>query len=270
LDDGFLLRFLRVSKFDLDKAVDRLEKYFELQKEWPELYGDFTYKSVQHLLETGVSELMPEKDENGLTTIVFRLSKWDSARYNVHEVYRAAVFLWEFMLLDESVQVHGIRVVGDQGSLSFAHIRATPMRVNKMWSKAVDGCYPFRSKGAVMINFPGWFMSIFNLFQAFMSQKMKDRIVLIGRNEPVEKLFQHVPAKYLPEDMGGSVSNKNQADWTSKLKKLAPKIEADFAYLKSHCSTTGTYRKLEDDADMLAAMDIAKLQIEEAEEGTKL
>ena len=90
----------------------------------------------------------------------------------------------------ESVQVHGIRVVGDQGSLSFAHIRATPMRVNKMWSKAVDGCYPFRSKGAVMIKFPGWFMSIFNLFQAFMSQKMKDRIVLIGRNEPDEKLFQ--------------------------------------------------------------------------------
>jgi hypothetical protein len=42
LDDGFLLRFLRVSKFDLDKAVDRLEKYFELQKEWPELYGYFT------------------------------------------------------------------------------------------------------------------------------------------------------------------------------------------------------------------------------------
>ncbi|CAG5084633.1 Oidioi.mRNA.OKI2018_I69.PAR.g10697.t1.cds [Oikopleura dioica] len=212
LDDGFLLRFLRVSKFDLDKAVDRLEKYFELQKEWPELYG-------------------------------------------------------------ESVQVHGVRVVGDQGSLSFAHIRATPMRVNKMWSRAVDGCYPFRSKGAVMIKFPGWFMSIFNLFQTFMSQKMKDRIVLIGRNEPDEKLFQHVPAKYLPEDMGGEVSNKNQAEWTCKLKKLAPKIEADFAYLKSHCSTTGTYRKIEDDdTDMLAAMEIAKLKIEnaEVEEGTEL
>jgi len=40
--------------------------------------------------------------------------------------------------------------------------------------------------------------------------------------------------------------------------------------LKSHCSTTGTYRKLEDDTDMLAAMDIAKLKIEEAEEGTEL
>ena len=91
-----------------------------------------------------------------------------------------------------------------------------------------------------MIKFPGWFMSIFNLFQTFMSQKMKDRIVLIGRNEPDEKLFQvalirkisklknglqHVPAKYLPEDMGGEVSNKNQTEWTSKLKKLAPKVK---------------------------------------------
>ena len=63
-------------------------------------FSDFTYKSVQHLLETGVSELMPEKDENGLSTIVFRLSKWDSTRYTVHEVYRAAVFLWEYMLLE--------------------------------------------------------------------------------------------------------------------------------------------------------------------------
>ena len=38
-------------------------------------------------------------------------------------------------------------------------------------------------------------------------------------------------------------------------------IEADFAYLKSHCSTTGTYRKLEDDTDMLAAMEIAKVNL---------
>jgi len=79
-----------------------------------------------------------------------RLEKWDPNEYDVHQVYRAAVFLNEFALLDETIQVHGTKVVGDQGSLSWAHIRAQPMRISKLWSECIES-YPIRNKRVAMI-----------------------------------------------------------------------------------------------------------------------
>ena len=35
------VRYLRVAKYDLDKAAERIEQYFSLQREWPELYSKF-------------------------------------------------------------------------------------------------------------------------------------------------------------------------------------------------------------------------------------
>ena len=54
-------------------------------------------------------------------------------------------------LFSESIQVNGIKVCGDQGSLSWNHIKNTPMKVNKLWAQAVDGCYPIRNKKTAMI-----------------------------------------------------------------------------------------------------------------------
>ena len=43
---------------------------------------------------------MPDKDEEGITYLVFRLEKWDPAVDSIHEVYRACIFLWEYILLE--------------------------------------------------------------------------------------------------------------------------------------------------------------------------
>ena len=58
-DDAFLLRYLRVAKFDMKNAVERLERFFQLQRDWPELYGDFKWDDrMERLLESGSTELM--------------------------------------------------------------------------------------------------------------------------------------------------------------------------------------------------------------------
>ena len=172
LDEGFVLRYLRVAKFDVKNAVNRLERFFQLQRDWPELYGHWKFdERMERLLEAGSTELMPDPDEDGVRYLVFRLSAWDPAVDSVHEVYRACIFLWEYILLElvpfvnpinnynltisESIQVNGVKVCGDQGSLSWNHLKNTPMKVNKLWAQAVDGCYPIRNKKVAMIKVSG-------------------------------------------------------------------------------------------------------------------
>ena len=50
----------------------------------------------------------------------------------------------------------------DQGGLTWGQITAQPMRVTKMWSKAVDKCYPFRNKKVAMIKV--FFLCRFSFF----------------------------------------------------------------------------------------------------------
>ena len=101
-----------------------MAKYFEVQRQWPELYGNFKFDTVKELLLAGVSEMMPKRDDDGVMYTVFRknyekifvrkkfkfywcyfinkhrLEKWDPNEYDVNQVYRAAVFLNEFALLE--------------------------------------------------------------------------------------------------------------------------------------------------------------------------
>ena len=65
------------------------------------MFSNFKWdEKMERLLSTGSTELMPEKDEDGVTYLVFRLEKWNPAIDNIHEVYRACIFLWEYILLE--------------------------------------------------------------------------------------------------------------------------------------------------------------------------
>ena len=49
-----------------------MAKYFEVQRQWPELYGNFKFDTVKELLLAGVSEMMPKRDDDGIMYTVFR------------------------------------------------------------------------------------------------------------------------------------------------------------------------------------------------------
>ena len=99
LDDAFLVRFLRSSKFDLERALTRLENYFQLQIDWPENFGDFRFETIKPLLEDGMSQFIESKRDDVIATVAFRGRKWDYKKYPISMVYRAATFVFEYCLL---------------------------------------------------------------------------------------------------------------------------------------------------------------------------
>ena len=99
LDDQYLLRFLRVSKYDQEAALKRLESMFALQKEWHELFGDFTFESIRPLLEAGMAQIMPQRDDDGCVVLSMKGSPWDPSEHSIHHVYRTIMFIEEVILL---------------------------------------------------------------------------------------------------------------------------------------------------------------------------
>ena len=67
-------------------------------------------------------------------------------------------------------------------------------------------------------------MTIYNIYKKFSSSKMQERIMFVGRNDNMEKLYEYFPKEYLPEDMGGEIPESNQKEWTKKLEKISKKV----------------------------------------------
>ncbi|CAG5077896.1 Oidioi.mRNA.OKI2018_I69.PAR.g8838.t1.cds [Oikopleura dioica] len=242
LDDVFLVRFLRVSKFDLDRALNRLENYFQLQIDWPENFGDFRFETIKPLLEAGMSQLMKKRGEDGMSTICFRAKEWDYEKYPISMVYRAATFVFEYCLLDESFQINGCRAVGDMSGLSFAYMRHMEIRIVKMWARALDKCLPVRTKSMIIFNQPSFIVMIFKIFQMVMSKKMRERMQMFGKNEGSVRqiLLENVGEESLPEDFGGTVTQEEAKKFLEDIEEKAPQIEKSFSYLQKLYEKSGT------------------------------
>ena len=53
---------------------------------------------------------------------------------------------------------------------------------------------------------------------------MQERIMLIGRGDDIERLYEVFPKKCLPEDMGGDIPESNRQKWVKRLEAVAPQV----------------------------------------------
>merc|ERR1712110_724588 len=113
LDDQYLMRYLRVAKFDLAVSLERLEKMFKIQKEWKEVFDDFSFSSIEDLFRGDhgtLFQVMPSRDVNDGSIIVYgRPGNIKPEHFNLHRMYKSAIFLWEVLLLGDPVQIGGLK-----------------------------------------------------------------------------------------------------------------------------------------------------------------
>lgn len=83
-DDSFLLRFLRVKKFNVPLAEQMLLKYLNLKKTLPHLTAnlDFLSPTLNNLIADGYLFPSPCRDKNGRRVIIGLASKSKQKSYN--------------------------------------------------------------------------------------------------------------------------------------------------------------------------------------------
>ena len=83
--DNFLLRFLRVQKFDVSKACKMLEKYLILRTEHPEWFANWDLAqdiNLYELFHCGYVTVLPDPDKDGRKVILNYAVKFDTSKYN--------------------------------------------------------------------------------------------------------------------------------------------------------------------------------------------
>nr|XP_039256803.1 alpha-tocopherol transfer protein-like [Styela clava] len=215
-DDAFLLRFLRVRKFDQDRAYTMLFNYHKQRKEWRELFDLVDDPSkVDHLLRCGaVVPLYDRRAKDGTFITIGRPGLgFDDNTTMVHFI-AVLVLTLEKLLENEEFQIYGLTIIEDMADFGLYLAMQMPSLGSK-FLHIIQDAMPVRVKSVNMIHEALVFDVIYSIISSFMKEKMKNRLTLHG--DKFDKLHEKIDPANLPFSLGGSGPDLNPDWWTRQI-----------------------------------------------------
>lgn len=215
LDDEFLLKFLRSRKFDPDRALHLLQKYYRLRVDNPVLFQDFLPSAMKEVFSDNIQGILPHRAPSGAAIFVFKTSSWNTSKFHADDIFRANLMCLEKAIVDEATQKHGIAAIMDLEGFSFSHFRQMTPNHTRRIIALVQDCFPARFRDIHVVNEPTLFGVLFNLLKPFLNEKLKNRIFTHGND--FMSLHQYIPSDILPSEYGGRLEPFNNENWHLEL-----------------------------------------------------
>jgi len=218
-DNSFLLRFLRMKKFEVSDTIKVLDKYLKIRTQNPNWFTqlDIQEPKLNKLISDGYIFVLPQRDSKGRRMVYSKASAMDASIFTASDVMRAHLMTFEALLEDEDVQVNGVTYVFDERDVNWSHISVwTPSEVSKAFS-CCERALPIRHREINFVHLP-WTMSIvFQFAKSLLSQKLRERF---RTHANFDKLGDAVPTSILPQEAGGCVPMADMVDkWKAVLEE---------------------------------------------------
>ncbi|KAH8380349.1 hypothetical protein KR009_010146 [Drosophila setifemur] len=206
LEDQFLLSFLRGSKFSLEKAKQKIDRFYSLQAVIPEVFNEHRLADDPQVLEIirmGIILRIPlDKDDTGPAVTIIRATSYDINKFKFQDIIRVGSMFGEIMMLeDDNASVSGYVEIMDMSGVTGANLFALQPQMLSKFSAYADEAMPTRQKGIHFINVPRAFEVGFKSLLGWFPGKVKERISVSA--DP-EAIFERVPKHYLPKEYGGT------------------------------------------------------------------
>ncbi|XP_052762896.1 alpha-tocopherol transfer protein-like isoform X2 [Mya arenaria] len=216
-DDAFLLRFLRAKKFDYDRAFNLIVRHYEMKADErnKQLFTNLRPASVKHVLEAGVTGVLPHRDKLGRRVIMFRPGRWDPSKYPLDDIFKTNFLTLSKLVEEEPTQVTGIVMMMDLNGMGFAQAKNISPFYAKRVASLLQDCFPMRFKGIHYLNEPAIFDYIFAIVRPFLKEKILSRVRFHGNK--YEELLEFLEPEHLPSDYGGKAPPYTNEDWMKTL-----------------------------------------------------
>ncbi|GIY14692.1 alpha-tocopherol transfer protein-like [Caerostris darwini] len=217
LEEDFLLRFLRIAKFDHTKAFQKILKFYQHQDKLAAVFSKFSM-SLQKAGSLNHIWVSPYRLENNSLLIIALGGKVD---YNVYS-FEERMYL-ELLCMSEIARrplnaLCGVTIIVDNAGFNrrtfFEH---TPRRMKLYMESLVD--FPLRIKGYHVVNHPPVFSIIIKMAYPFLPKKIRDRL-FAHPNDNWKSLHSHVPPDILPEQYGGKLKQSSMINAFENIPQL--------------------------------------------------
>jgi len=177
LNDGKeLLRFLRASKFDIQKSLALLQRNWFFKVKVLRLPKKrITTKDVNpDLLQIGFLTLVEgAKDQKGRNVVYIRPRFIDPSRFAKEEVARYIWFCLEHVLDNEETQKYGMVAINDAIGVSMSNF---DYNLVSLVADSLQKRLPIRIARVSLLNPPVFFDVIWRVLQFLVNEKIRSRI----------------------------------------------------------------------------------------------
>ncbi|GAB1870034.1 Alpha-tocopherol transfer protein [Camponotus japonicus] len=204
-DDFFILRFLRVCKFNLERTKAKIRNYQMQRAKIPEWYAnrDPLQPRLQQLLDLGICLPLRKLDNQGRMVLLGRLVHNPNI-FTLADALKAASLTLDVAIRDNvEASLYGFVIIVDLQYITLRHIGQIEIRTLKNLLHAWQGCYPVRIQLLNYVNTPGYAKLFMDITSYILSDKIKQRLRVYTRKTTPD-CFMNMPANILPVEYGGT------------------------------------------------------------------
>ncbi|KAL3224615.1 hypothetical protein MRX96_026414 [Rhipicephalus microplus] len=199
-DASFLLRFLRVRKYNVEAALQSIRNYYKSRSASDCVYREFLPSKVP-VEARRLCLVLPHRDVHGRPVVFCHVGHWNPEEISYATLQQAFIVCMEYMISDPVAQTLGIVIMVDYEGLTTEKVMAMNLGLIKRLLDYFQDCMPARLKAVHILNEPYAFDVLFSLAKPFIKQKMAERLKMHGAN--YEKLHEEIPPNILPKEYGG-------------------------------------------------------------------
>uniref|UniRef100_V5IJ95 Putative tocopherol alpha transfer protein n=1 Tax=Ixodes ricinus TaxID=34613 RepID=V5IJ95_IXORI len=199
-DSVFLLRYIRVRKYNIEGALATLKCYYKNRATYPSIYDNFLPSNAKPASRC-IFMVLPNPDVHGRRVLFIRSGSWIPSLATHSEAQQAMHLVLEFLAADPSSQTVGITVLVDDQGLSLSKLFSVNIGLLKQSTEFMLKCLPFRVKAIHVIRQSFVYDILMSIIRHLISRKYVERIHLHGTN--FEDLHKELPVDILPEEYGG-------------------------------------------------------------------
>lgn len=199
-DPEFLLRFIRVRKYDVDAALITIRKYYKSRAAFATTFRGLTPASVNPDAKNFYI-LMPERDRHGRLIMLMRIGAWDPNLLSYHDLQHAGMMCLDHTAADPSTQTAGITLIIDFEGYTATKLLSCSIDLIRRGLNYIQNCLPIRLKAQHIVRESYVFDLLYALIRPFITKKMTTRIHCHGHS--FEKLHDEIDPSVLPEEYGG-------------------------------------------------------------------
>lgn len=218
-DPDFLVRFIRVRKYNVEGALKTLRNYYKNRSACPSIYKEFVPSIIKDTARS-LFMVLPDRDAHGRLTLVITMGRWMPNTLPYHELQQASMICFEYMAADPSSQTAGISLIVDYNEFTADKVFSCRVGLMRRAVEYLQDCLPVRMKGLHIVRQSYAFDLLFALIRPFMKKKLVDRIHFHGMN--FDTLHEEVPASILPEEYGGHGPPLDFEGFWKRLEKEEP------------------------------------------------
>lgn len=210
-NDRFLLMFLRVRKFRVDKAVQIMHNFIHRREVFPEVFEKIDCPELlKDFYCTKPVTVLKGTAKNGSGMVLFRPTI-GTQHPKLLDVFAVGSLVVQRLIKNEENQINGLTFILDFKYYNFYFVKQMGPTTAKKVITVIQDAMPVRVKNIFIINPFVIFKILYAVSRPFLKDWLKARLVIV---DPKNKnLLEYIDTNRVPRSYGGEADQ--DLDWDS-------------------------------------------------------